>query len=179
MFPGKAGQVSQIQTLHFRNMQAHNVPLIVLPLTPPWVFLSMKKLASWEGKWLTKVTDPVQGRTGIQSLDHLTWEHLCLCKITAILEGGLGAEMKAGWRNTVQGRRRVEGHLLFLPVPHYKKPRHSLWARIKRMLPEAVAMRLKSITGLLPLPRWPSDVTSSSTLFRPINSWVHLSLAFC
>lgn len=35
-------------------------------------FPSMRKLASSEGKWLTNVTDLLQGRTRIQTLDHMT-----------------------------------------------------------------------------------------------------------
>ena len=105
MFPGKAGQVSQIQTLHFRNMQAHNMPLIVLffPPTAPGVFLSMRKLPSWEVKWLTKVTDLLQGRTRIQTLDNLTLR----TSLFAQNQGDSGSRgLEAEWRQGEKYRTR-------------------------------------------------------------------------
>ena len=38
IYPGKTGQVSQIQTPHFWNTQTHSMPLIVLFFHPSFSF---------------------------------------------------------------------------------------------------------------------------------------------
>ena len=177
-----AGQSDPNSSLpEYANPQ-HAFDCALLPLTPPWAFLSMKKLASWEGKWLTKVTDLVQGRTGIQSLDHLTLR----TSLFAQNHGesgrrGLGAEWRQGEKYCARQKKSWRASPV-LPSPTLRKSLGSIPREPgSRMLPEAVAMRVeeKSITRLLPLPKVTQWCHVPRPPFLPINSWVHLSLAFC